>query len=194
MTQSNSAATQAWLRRFRWALTSLPSSDREDITREIGSHIDDRIAQGLNEDQVLAALGAPDVCARGFLDDFALTQALTDQDVLTMVKAAMRWLTQSIAAFFGVLVAGCIGLFAIVIVLTVVMRLLDPVHWGLWLTARSLILGVVDDPSEGRELLGAWLYAWAVLGIVVCWAVGRTVLLASLRHVAKSLPSRTSIR
>ncbi|MDF3982188.1 DUF1700 domain-containing protein [Luteibacter sp. PPL201] len=186
MTPNNAVTTRVWLRRLRWSLNALPRADRDDITCEIESHISDRIAQGMIEEHVLAALGPPELYARAFLDDFELNGALANQGLLAMCKVALHRITRSLAAFVGVVAAGCLGIMAMAIILTVVMRFIDPVHWGLWLTAHSLTLGVVDSPSEGRELLGAWLYAWAVIWLILCWTLGKAVLLTSLRHIAKS--------
>jgi hypothetical protein len=76
MSNSTATAQDVWLRRLEWALHALPTKDRDDIVRETCSHIEERIAQGVGEPQILASLGNADDYAQSFLDEFELSQAL----------------------------------------------------------------------------------------------------------------------
>ena len=49
--------------------------------------------------------------------------------------------------------------------LTAFMRLFDPVHWGLWVSPRMFLFGVVEDPNVAHEVLGDKIYPVAALVI-----------------------------
>jgi hypothetical protein len=174
-----------WLRRLDWALHALPTKDRDDIVRETRSHIEERINQNMAESQILASLGDADDYAQSFLDEFELSQALGSRKLPAMIGAAARWLHRSVAAAAAFTSVLLLGLFAAGVILTAVMHFLDPVHWGLWVSERMLLIGHVDDPSVARELLGAGIYPFAVGSLIVCWIAGRAALLGSLRVVAR---------
>lgn len=185
MSNITAAPRDAWLRRLEWALHALPIKDREEIVRETRSHIEERIAQNVDEPQILASLGDADDYAQSFLDDFELSQALGSRKLPAMIGVAARWIHRSAAAaaaFTGVLL---LGLFAAGVVLTAVMHFLDPTHWGLWVSNRMLLIGHVDDPSEARELLGAGIYPFAVGTLIAWWIAGQAALLGSLRVVVR---------
>jgi len=59
------------------------------------------------------------------------------------------------------------------------------VHWGLWLSSHFLLFGHVDRGDQARELLGAWIYPFAVVSLVACWLAGRAALLSALRTIAR---------
>ena len=63
--------------------------------------------------------------------------------------------------------------FAAGVSLTAFMHLFDPVHWGLWVSPRMVLFGVVDDPSVAQEVLGERIYAVAALVTVLCGLAGR---------------------
>jgi hypothetical protein len=185
MSNVTAAARDVWLRRLDWALHALPTKDRDDIVRETRSHIEERINQNMAESQILASLGDADDYAQSFLDEFELSQALGSRKLPAMIGAAARWLHRSVAAAAAFTSVLLLGLFAAGVILTAVMHFLDPVHWGLWVSERMLLIGHVDDPSVARELLGAGIYPFAVGSVIVCWIAGRAALLGSLRVVAR---------
>jgi uncharacterized membrane protein len=163
----------------------LPAKDRDEIVRETYSHIEERVAQGMGEPQILASLGNADDYAQSFLDEFELSQALGSRKLPAMIRAAARWVHRSVAAAVAFTSVLLLGVFAGGVVLTAAMHFLDPTHWGLWVSSHMLLIGHVDDPSEARELLGAGIYLFAVGSVIVCWIAGRTALLGSLRVVAR---------
>jgi len=174
-----------WLRRLEWALHALPTKDRDEIVRETRSHIEERIAQGVGEPQILASLGDADDYAQSFLDEFELSQALGSRKLPAMIGVVALWVHRNVAAAAAFTSVLLLGLFAAGVLLTAVMRFLDPVHWGVWVSSRMLLIGHVDDPSVARELLGAGIYPFAVVSLIVCWVAGRAALLGSLRAVAR---------
>jgi uncharacterized membrane protein len=178
-----------WLRRLEWALSALPVKDRDDIVRETRSHIEERLAQGMSEQQVLASLGDGDDYAQSFLDEFELSRALGSRRLPEMTRVAAAWAHRSIAAAAAFTWVLLIALYAAGVVLTAVMDFVDPVHWGFWVSKHMVLIGHVDDPAVARELLGAGIYPFAVGSLIVCWISGRSALLGSLRIVARRSPS-----
>lgn len=63
------------------------------------------------------------------------------------------------------------------------MRLFDPEHWGLWSSPTMLLFGVVDDPTQARELLGDRIYAVAALVVVLSFLAGRQLLQSATRRI-----------
>ena len=184
MTGSSPSPLDDWLRRLDWALHGLPPTDRAEIARETRSHVEERVAQGMSEQEALMSLGEPEDYARGFYDGFELSKALGSRDVVRMTRVAAQWLNRSAAAAFALIVVSCLGIFAAGVTLTALMRFFDPVHWGLWLSSHFLLFGHVESAGEGRELLGAWIYPVAVLSLFGCWMGCRATLLCALRAIA----------
>jgi len=56
----------------------------------------------------------------------------------------------------AITVAACVSL-------TALMRFFDPSHWGLWMSPRIFMIGVIDDPNAAQEMLGAQIYPIALL-------------------------------
>ena len=93
-----------WLRRFRWALASMPLSDRDDIVEETRAHVRERLHEGARLSDVLDALGPPDAYARGFIDEMDLSGALASQRPKAMFGAVLRRAHRSAVAAFAFLV------------------------------------------------------------------------------------------
>jgi uncharacterized membrane protein len=174
-----------WLRRLEWSLNALPPKDRAEIARETRSHIEERIAQGISEQDALFSMGKPEDYAQGFNDDFELSKALGSRESFEMMRVVAQWLTRSAAAGAALVAVSCLGLFAAGVILTALMRFFDPVHWGLWLSSHFVLFGHVDRGDQARELLGAWIYPFAVVSLVACWLAGRAALLSALRTIAR---------
>lgn len=185
MIRSNPETLDGWLRRLDWSLHALPQKDRIEIARETRSHIEDRISQGVSEQDVLATLGTPEEYARGFHDEFELSRALGSRGLIGMLRVVVYWLPRSAAAFLALIVVGCLGLFGAGVAVTALMRFVDPLHWGLWLSSHSLVFGYAASSTDGRELFGAWIYPFTVLCLIGCWMAGQATLLWALRTIAR---------
>ncbi|GLQ99376.1 DUF1700 domain-containing protein [Dyella mobilis] len=175
----------SWLRRLDWSLHALPQNDRIEIIREMRSHIEDRISRGIAERDVLASLGSPEEYARDFHDEFELSKALGSRGLIGMLRVAVYWLPRSAAAFLALMAVGCLGLFGTGVAVTAMMRFVDPLHWGLWLSSHSLVFGYAANLADEHEVFGTWIYPFAVLCAVGCWMAGQATLLWALRTIAR---------
>ena len=66
-----------YMRALARALGGLEAKDRGDILAEIRAHLEHR-AEENRLGEALKALGAPEACARGFLDELKLQAAFAD--------------------------------------------------------------------------------------------------------------------
>jgi len=175
-----------WLDRLNWALASVPAPEREDIVEETRGHLTESIASGLSPHDALASFGAAETYARKFLDDIELSGALGSQRSGAMLSVLARRVHKSLVAAFGFFLVVVLGGIAFGAALTAIVKIFDPAHAGLWVGPRIFGLGITDDPSHARELLGNWIFPVTALIVALCWILGRMVLLWSLRTLAKA--------
>src|SRR5258706_1905434 len=115
MTDETDGALKTYLRRLRWALAKLPESERDDIVQETDAHVCDRVAQGEQQAQVLAELGAPETYARGFLDELQLSQALASHGFSVMAAALLRRAPRNITASAALVAGALAGVVAVLL-------------------------------------------------------------------------------
>lgn len=174
--------TDHWFRRLDAALHSLPPAHREDIVREVRSHVEDRVAQGIASSSVIAALGQPEDYALNFVDDFHLSESLGARSVPRMLRVATRLAHKSVMVACGLILVLVLVLMGSATIVTAAMHWFDPAHWGLWLSDRYLIMGQVASGEPARELLGAAIYPVAVGIGWACWSASRWILQHVLRR------------
>jgi hypothetical protein len=185
MTQAGEdRAVADWLRRLKWALTRMPSPEREDIVAETRGHLEERIAAGASPAQALAAFGPPEAYAHRFLDEMDVSAALGSRRLGDGLGVVVRRLNRSLVAVLAFLVVLFVGGIALGLVVAGAWKLFDPAHVGVWIEGRSFWIGDIDDPAAGRELVGLWLYPMTVAGVAAAWVVCRTVLLWAVRAIA----------
>lgn len=176
----------AWLRRLNWALGALPAGDREEILAETTVHLEEATAAGRPAAEVLAGFGPAEAYARRFVDEAEVTHALGGQRSGDLIGVVARRAHRSlIAALAGaaLLMLGMTGLLAVTVA---VMEIQDPVHAGMWWGPTVKFVGTIDDPAMARDLLGPWLIPAAVGVLGAAWVVGRLILLAAVRALARS--------
>lgn len=182
----DAAAVDHWLRRLTWALGAMPASEREDIVEEARGHLEERIRGGQAAAEALAGFGEPDVYARPFLDEMELSAALGSQRSGDLLGAVARRVHRSLLAAGAGLILVVLALVAFAIASLVIMKLHDPVRAGLWIGPGQRFIGVIDDPSQAREMLGLWLYPLAGASLALIWLIGRLVLLRAVRGLSRS--------
>lgn len=130
-------ATEEWLRRFRWALTAIPSPERDDIVAEVTGHVLDSVQDGVPADRVLHQFGAPEEYARTFVDQMNASRAQGSQATGAQMSVVVNHANRNVLAAGSTL---CLFLLGAVLLLCVVMCLLklwDPSHVGLWRNGKS---------------------------------------------------------
>ena len=176
-------AVAAWLRRLSWALGSLPARDREDIVAETVAHLEEAAESGRPLQDCLAGFGEADAYARRFLDELA--RALGGQKTSDLVGAVVARAHRSLVAALAGGVLLLLGMAVLTALTLAVMEIQDPAHTGLWLGPHVRFIGQIDDPAGAVDLLGGWLLPAAAAVIGLAWVVGRLVLLAAVRSLAR---------
>ena len=170
-----------WLRRLKWSLANVPSPEREDIVAEARAHIEERVASGSSIADVLAGFGPADAYARQFIDEMEIAAALGAQRSGDLLGVIGRRVHRSLTAALALLAVLALGLVAAASVVMAAIKLVDPVHAGLWIGPTQQFIGVIDDPSAAHEVLGLWLYPLAALSLLLVWLIGRLVLIRAVR-------------
>jgi hypothetical protein len=181
---SEDQAVADWLRKLKWALTRMPSPEREDIVAETRAHLEERVAAGVTPAEAIAAFGPADVYARTFLDEMDVAVALGSRRLGDILAVVVRRLNRSLIAAAAFLVVLFVGGVALGLIVAAIWKIFDPAHVGVWIEGRSFWIGNIDDPAAGRELVGLWLYPIAAAGVTTAWLVCRAVLLWTVRALA----------
>lgn len=174
-----------YARRLRWALSALPEADRDGIVAEMRSHVLDRMDAGATLADALAGLGEPEDYARGFRDAYALAYALSSRRTSNLIAALLQGAAYSaLAACVGVLLL-VLWAAAALVVYVAILKVSDPAHVGLWSGENFFFIGIIDDPSSGRELLGPWITPLALVCVTFAWVITHAVAVWTLKRLPR---------
>lgn len=187
MSEADERRVEAWLRRLRWALSSVPTPERDDILAETRAHLLERVERGASLSQALDGFGPAEVYARRFIDEMELSDALASQDSPSMLAAVARRVNRSLLAAGALFLVVFLTLLSLGMAITVAWETTDPAHVGLWVGDGIFFFGQVDEGTPAREVLGIWLYPVAALVIIGSWWLGRMVLIRTLRNFVKPI-------
>lgn len=180
------AELKTYLRRLGWALASLPERDRDDIIEETRVHVLARTDQGQTLPHALAALGPADRYARRFIDEMEISNALAGQRPLQVLSVVLRRVHRSFTAGVAFLAVLFLAAFAIGGVSAAVMKPFDPEHVGLWVSAHGdFFFGRSNGRNGQHEILGPWLYPFAVFDVAAVWFAARLILLGAVRTLVR---------
>lgn len=188
MSEPASEPLEDFLRRLGWGLQGLP--DRTDIIAETRAHVQDCLARGDSIEAVLAGFGTPEEYARRFVDGMELSRALSSEKSGELAGAVLRRVHRSVVAGFAFLVLMFLGACAFAAAYLALLKIIDPIHAGLWWSQSQQFIGVIDDPSEARELLGLWVFPIAAAVCAAAWIAGRFLLLWAVRNLIGDASSR----
>jgi uncharacterized membrane protein len=168
-----------YLKALARALSGLPESDRADIVAEIRAHLEHRAGEG-KLDEAIKALGAPQHCARSFLDELKLQSAFTDAGPAKTFGALFALASRRTLASAGLFVSGIFYLLALGFGIIAVTEIVAPDSVGLWIDPAHdvFVLGAVDDPgTTTKEILGWWIMpvgaGLSLLALVIGQLLGR---------------------
>ena len=182
-TRADDSRIAEYGRELRWALSTLPEVDRDSIVAETQSHVLDRVDAGASLDEVFGALGDPDEYARAFREAHSVAIALSSRRTPHMLHALFERAARSVAAAGAGLAVLVIWVLAALVAYVAVLKVSDPTHVGLWSGEHIFFLGIIDDPSTGRELLGPWITPLALVCIAIAWVATRFLAVWALKRL-----------
>jgi uncharacterized membrane protein len=151
---------ESYLTALRYHLNPLVIGEREEIVREIGTHIRDSAEEpGASIESVLARLGPAEKLAAQYRDGLLIRQASRSNSPLVLLRGALRLAAKSV---FGILVF-FVGLFGYGLggglVLTAFIKPIPPANTGLWFDGGRFVSSGVLFPlpaPPAHEILGLW--------------------------------------
>jgi len=156
MTSSQPSSTHPlvdrYLARLREGLAAMPAADREEVERDISSHIAEAMAAGTPLDTVLTHLGPADALARAYTVELLL-------DGSRSKAAGLSWF-QRLLALAGLLVLTSIPTI-------VVVSVLGSIGISFTLSGFAVLAAGVAEAAGFTRLFGYDL----VMGIHPIWAV-----------------------
>jgi uncharacterized membrane protein len=178
---------ERYLSRLQQGLTSMPPTDREEVVRDIRSHIAEAVAAGSTLDSVLTTLGPAEALARAYAVELVLNPAPG--------RPAMSP-PERFFALAGILVLTSIPTLVVVVTLGAVGISFIASGFAVFaagiVDAAGISLPFVDGPLTDVHpaiaiAIGPVLF---VLGVVSLWGLSK-YLRWMARTVRKALPSRS---
>jgi len=173
-----------YLTAFRLNLGPLTIAEREEVVREIGSHIRDSAQESnANVESVLARLGTPEALAEQYRDGLLITQASRSLSPVVLLRATLRLATHGASGAL-VFFVGTLGYaFGAGTVITALLKPLLPANTGLWVRdGHFASAGMLFPypPYPAYDVLGMWYIPLALI-------VGSLTLLATTWIIRRSL-------
>ncbi len=197
-------AIETYLKGLRRALRTLPEGDRDEIAAEIRAHLDHRAREGRLQ-EAMKALGSPEKCARGFLEEIKIQDAFADGGPTKTVGALLALASRRATAAAGLFVSGVFFLIAVGFAITAAVEVVAPDKAGLWVgrEAGVYVFGTYDaptppdappapgapaPPAPPQELLGRWLLPVAAGLSVLTFIIGQWLARMFVRLMARRKP------
>lgn len=191
LSDSARARLDQYLRDLRRALSSLPLDTRDELVREIESHLIDACADLCGSDEVrmtraIERMGAPGHYADAMIAEAMLRKAVKGFRPIRLFPALIRrmglGLQKTISAL--VFVAGYLSL--LIVAIAVLAKPIVP-DSGLWLHPGGGWSLSLHAHENAREVLGWWIIPTGLAILAVGW-----FLLNRMLRLMLSLESRTS--
>lgn len=167
MTIAQAAArrVESYLNEVRAGLRGIPNAQALEIVKELRSHILDRAATSgeVTEAGVAAALerlGRPKEIAAMYVAENIVTRAERSFSPWLVLKGLFHWAGISVAGVFVFFTSLTGYAIAASFTLSALMKPLAPDRVGLWVREdvySLVVLGIIDAPHSGTELLGWWI-------------------------------------
>ena len=184
---SADARIDAYVRKVRLGLSGLDETTRRDIALELEQHIADRIEAGAALDHVLDALGDPRDYAAELYQAHAVDAALNTGRSTDLAAALARAAPSNAVAFAAGMAVLLTWIGAGLLAAVAIMKLVDPVHVGLWTNADGvLFIGGIDDPGRAQEILGVFIFPIAFAALAVAWLVTRVLGAWALKRLRRT--------
>lgn len=160
---------QEFLAQLKKGLSGLPQADAEERLAFYGEMIDDRMEEGLSEEEAVAAIGPI---------DSIVSQTISEIPITKLVKEKVRPKRGMRAWEIALLILGFPLWFPLLVTVLALVFTLYAVIWSLivtlWAVAVSLIAGAVGGVAAGILLIGQGDTAQGLL------MIGASLVLAGL--------------
>lgn len=160
---------QEFLAQLKKGLSGLPQADAEERLAFYGEMIDDRMEEGLSEEEAVAAIGPI---------DSIVSQTISEIPITKLVKEKVRPKRGMRAWEIALLILGFPLWFPLLVTMLALVFTLYAVIWSLivtlWAVAVSLIAGAVGGVAAGILLIGQGDTAQGLL------MIGASLVLAGL--------------
>lgn len=184
---------QDYLRRLRQCLRDLPADQRDDILLELTSHFQEATADGRAEP--LRDFGPPEAYAAQFLSETALRGALARGTSLAMGQALLVGARDSLIVLLAVVPLALLHLVGAFFAICGALKPFLSAHVGVFVNAAGgRSIGILDDTSGMRDVLGLWtIPVFVIGGILILWLSNRA-LLWLVRRRLQTTPSRGQVQ
>jgi len=185
---SDAIKIENYLRGLSKALRTFPDRDRDDIVAEIRAHLEHRSGEGKLA-EAMKSLGAPDECARSFIEEMKIQSAFADGGAVKTFGALLTLASRRATATAGLFVSLIFFLLAAGFAFTALAEIVVPDKAGFWVgpDSGSIMIGAIDAPptpgaplppgapEPPREILGRWLFPVAAGMSVLFFVIGQTL-------------------
>lgn len=152
----------------------LSAQDQQECLMEINSYIYEYIQENRQQDEMTALLnileriGDPEITLREVVASKKIDQALRTYNIKHLLQALYLNLRNGVAYILLFVLTLLLLTFPILIIV----KIIDPIHTGLWTGKGAFFLGVTDDDSRFIELLGHWFIPVLIItGILLYLAI-----------------------
>lgn len=181
---TNTRRIDQYIDRLSRDLAAVPESERGSITDEIRMHLEARAVDGRLE-EAIASLGAPEVCARAYLEELSAVEPAANAPVSAggqnlAIKAWGR-----VSAISGFILMAFLYILTAAFVFSLIAELVQPSHNGMWLEAGHLHWGMTSGVKYDidQEILGFWFVPLNILLVAVFFMLAEVVGRFSKRRV-----------
>jgi uncharacterized membrane protein len=194
------AEIENFLRAFRQGLGAVPADIRDDLVKELWSHLQERLERGQLE--LSNDFGSPQEYARQFVNEQLLGTAIVRGRPWELLPALLGAIRTASVAIFLVLPLAVAELMGIALVLIGLSKPLASTHIGLFRSADGSFggLGWISNTNSMHEVLGfTSIPLFIFLGLLLVWTGNRIMLavargelsrIRNHRHNSMSLESK----
>ncbi len=180
---------ESYLSQLRMSLSALSDEERDEIVREVRSHLLDRHAAG--KSPLLEGFDAPEDYASQFLGERLLRGALAQGTPWALGRALWVAARDSLLGMFVLLPLAVLGLMGVTLVILSALKPFFPDQIGLIHSPGHWVLGFVSERlPTSVEMLGWWSIPLFALGGCALLACSTLALRALARWRLQRLPKR----
>jgi uncharacterized membrane protein len=185
-TVQSHAEIERFLRAFRQGLGTLPADIRDDLVKEMRSHLEERLERGHLE--LTNDFGSPEEYASQFVHEQLLGTAIVRGRPWELVPALLGAIRTASVAIFLVLPLAVVELIGIAFVLIGLSKPFAGTHIGLFLRANGSFggLGWIGNTTSTHEVLGfAAIPLFIFVGLLLFWTGNRVMLAVARGELAR---------